>query len=194
MAQIKEITLLTFAGHGSINRGKATRRDARIHWKRRQMSSKSVHYLNNDARPKNDPPRSRGLEHLAAAHEKLMRLQTIRRKLKEDYGERVAELDVAMREIEENKCVISKQSDFLGEQDSVIQAQSRLIDDLRAEMIELKSRLTRRSGSAAPGSDTASIVMRAVDRHDQQNSRLIDKSSNERPSLSTRVYRRLKSL
>lgn len=158
------------------------------------MSSTSIPCLIDDVRRENDSPQSRGLEHLAAAHEKLLRLQRMRRTLKEGYAERVAELDIAMREIEDSRSVITKQSEMLDAYDARIQAQSLLIDELRAEIVHLSDQLERRRAPTARRSDASSITVRALDKYYRNNELSIDKVSTKPLSLAARLYQLLKSV
>ncbi len=159
----------------------------------RRMDSRNIRYLNAAARRKNGSPQAAGLEHLAAAHEKLMRLQGMRRKLKEEYAERVAELDTAMRELEHSRSIISKQTELLDEYDARIRAQSLLIDDLRAEIDQFSGQLERRRPPTARQSDASSITVRALDKYYRNNKRPIDEGSTKPASLTSKLYRRLRS-
>lgn len=157
------------------------------------MGSESIRYLGDAARQEQDSRRSSGLKHLAAAHEKLARLQEIRRKLKQDYAERVAELHHALHELERSRSLISTQSELLDEYDARLQTQSRLIDDLQAEIIDLREQPEQRRVSAPRQIDAPSITVRAVDKYNKRKKPLIDEGSRRPGSLGTRLYRLLKS-
>ena len=154
------------------------------------MDSKKIHYLSEDTRRSFESPQSRGLKHLAAAHEKLLILQAARKELKQQYANRVEALEVATGELEKNRAVIANQSELLKEYEAIIESQSGLIDRLREEKTELQARLVKRRPSRDPDDEAPSLTVRAVEKHEQKRTQR--KEQSEKNSLSDKFHRLLK--
>jgi len=134
------------------------------------MNSRNIHFLKNDAQKDIAPTRSRALEHLDAAHAKLVQLQAWRRQFKIDYAECVKQRDAARRELVDFKCIANRKSEALQEYDTILAAQTQLIQDLRDECSTLQERHPRPARDVDPESNGPALTALALDRYEEQES------------------------
>jgi hypothetical protein len=131
------------------------------------MKSGNIHYLGDQSQIEDDSPQAKALQHVAAAHRKLMYLQDVRRQLKLEYTARVAERDVAERELEHTKKIVDDQKDLLEEYESIIRAQAQLIGELRTKRNGSPGKSEERERGTADAAELPALTTRAIGRYQQ---------------------------
>jgi len=162
------------------------------------MTSRNIHFLKTGAQKDIAPTRSRALGHLDAAHAKLVQLQAWRRQFKIDYAECVQQRDAARRELEDIKCIANRQSEALQECDTILAAQTQLIQDLRDDCSALQEKYPRPARDVDPESSGPALTALALVRYAAQESIADQKrgmtDADHDPNRSAGLFSRLRSL
>ena len=136
------------------------------------MGSSNIEFLDARRRKDASTPKSRGaLRHLDAAHAKLEKLQVWRRELKEKYGQRVAEVEIAVR-------AIGNLENEMSQLDQSLEDKTRELDEARV-IIETQKDLI------------VQLLDELADKEDAEQAVAPVLLPADGPALSTRVLARL---
>lgn len=131
------------------------------------MSSSNIHILKKSAQDGSAPARPNALKHLDAAHEKLMQLQAWRRQYKIELAECIEQRDDALRELDDSKTENRRQAEILEEYTAIIEAQAKLIVQMRADRPIREKRRKRAQRDRIPEDDGPALTAMAIHRHRQ---------------------------